>query len=128
MFKVSSVCHHTSIVYKPSSRQLANPWGKDARPKEKPTFLIGRRNTPTFKHYARLGYQQVFGYEKYRNAKLFKKVSEGMKEGGCVYTNEQVCNRWTMRKKQSCFLYFDVINNMLSMLIRTCTAACKQEY
>ena len=76
-------------------------------PKRKVHISVGRRNTPTFKHYERLGYQQVFGYSvKYRNADLFKKVVEGMKEGGCVRT----------------------VDPPPVTLIGVCTAACKREY
>lgn len=36
--------------------------GLDACPKFKPTFLVGRRNTASFKYYDRPGNQQFFGF------------------------------------------------------------------
>ena len=38
----SALCVAMVVVHKPTSQQFA---------KEKPTFLFGRRNTATFKHY-----------------------------------------------------------------------------
>lgn len=49
---------------------------------KKKSLAAGRRNTPAFKHYDRLEYQQVF--DVHSNSDLFKKLAERMKEGGCV--------------------------------------------
>ena len=38
--------------------------------KKKPTNLVRRRNTPTFKHYERL--QQVFGYAQISQRRTFQ--------------------------------------------------------
>lgn len=51
--------------------------GREGCTKEKPTFLLARRNTPTYKHDQRFGYQQVL---EYHNSDLFKRVAEQMKE------------------------------------------------
>lgn len=51
---LSALCVVMEMLNK---NQLANSlqgWCRDACPKKKPTFLFGRGNTPTFKHYVRL--------------------------------------------------------------------------
>ena len=51
----------------------------------------------------------------HRNVDLFKKLVEGMKEGGCVRTVQKVRHSWkTLRKIKNKKLF--------------CTAACKREY
>lgn len=50
---------------------------------DKPIILSGGRNTPALKHYERLGKQRGFlEMQKDLNTELFKKVAEGIKEGG----------------------------------------------
>lgn len=109
--------------------------------KKSPHFWSGRRNTSTFKHYERLWYQQVFGgvCTNIHNANLLKKVVEGMNDGACVCTVQQVHQRWTTLKKNQLWckeakwhkllrlFHFSVFwHDKQHVLIRICMAACKQ--
>lgn len=58
-FTVSSV-HCREHVTQTNSPTVCKT-GVEMFPK-KPTFLLGRRNPPNFKHYERREHQQVFGY------------------------------------------------------------------
>jgi len=53
--------------------------------KEKPAFLVWRKNTATFKHFERLGYQQVFGYEQISQRQPFQ-------EGGWTTQRGTLCS------------------------------------
>ena len=47
-------------------------WCKDSCTKEKGTFMVGRRNTATFKYHAGLRYQQVFRYVQILQCQRFQ--------------------------------------------------------
>lgn len=49
LFKVSSVNCHGCAVHKPAPANSLKVWGRHACPKEKPTFLVRSRNTPSVK-------------------------------------------------------------------------------
>lgn len=49
LFKVSSVNCHGCAVHKPAPANSLKVWGRHAFPKEKPTFLVRSRNTPSVK-------------------------------------------------------------------------------
>lgn len=46
LFKVSSVNCHGWVVHKPAIANSLEAWGRHGCPKEKPTVLVRRRNTP----------------------------------------------------------------------------------
>lgn len=75
MFAAYSVCVD-AVGCDARSHQRFGRLGGDACPKGNNTFLVQRRNTTTFKHCERLGYQQVsfLNMHKHCNADLFKKV------------------------------------------------------
>lgn len=58
-FLLNTVRCHGYTVHKSTREHSARLWGRDTCPKEKPTFLVTRRNTPTFIHHDRLGYKQA---------------------------------------------------------------------